>query len=269
MTRFEPEPEPSTFRRIAASMWGRPRDPSIHGVMDLDASGLVSFVDDYRRETGHRLTVTHLVASAVARAFADNPDLNTKVRFGGRIERRRTVDVFVSVSTDGGRDLGGAKVEAADGLDLGALVGAIEGGAARARRKEDATSSSTSTLRRLPGWALGPVLRATDFVTNEAHADWPKLGLPADPFGTAIVTNVGSFGVDTAFAPFVPLARCAMVLLIAEIKPRPWVVDGRVEARPVLRLCATFDHRTIDGHGAGRIARGIRAHLDRLTGAAS
>jgi pyruvate/2-oxoglutarate dehydrogenase complex dihydrolipoamide acyltransferase (E2) component len=28
----------------------------------------------------------------------------------------------------------------------------------------------------------------------------------------------------------------------------------RIEARPVLRLCATFDHRIIDGAAAGRFA---------------
>jgi pyruvate/2-oxoglutarate dehydrogenase complex dihydrolipoamide acyltransferase (E2) component len=32
------------------------------------------------------------------------------------------------------------------------------------------------------------------------------------------------------------------------------VVGDRVEVRPVLRLCATFDHRIIDGAAAGRFA---------------
>lgn len=266
---FVPEPSPSSFRRIAASMWGAPRDPSIHGVMDLDATRLVAFVDDWRARTGKRLTVTHAVAAAVARAFADHPDLNTKVRLGGRIARRSSVDVFVSVATDGGRDLAGAKITGADRLELGALVDAVESGAASARRREGVHAESRGRLARLPAWALGPVLKATDLLTNELDADLPGLGMPVDPFGTAIVTNVGSFGIDTAFAPFVPLARSAMVLLIAEIKPRPWVEDGRVEARPVLRLCATFDHRLVDGSGAGRMARGIRTHLDALVGGAS
>jgi pyruvate/2-oxoglutarate dehydrogenase complex dihydrolipoamide acyltransferase (E2) component len=32
----------------------------------------------------------------------------------------------------------------------------------------------------------------------------------------------------------------------------------------VLRLCATFDHRIIDGHGAGLVARAIRERIDQL-----
>ncbi len=51
-----------------------------------------------------------------------------------------------------------------------------------------------------------------------------------------------------------PLARCPMLILIPEIRPRPWAVGTTVEVRPVLRLCATFDHRIIDGAAAGRFA---------------
>ena len=78
--------------------------------------------------------------------------------------------------------------------------------------------------------------------------------MPRDPFGSAIVTSVGMFGIDAAYAPFVPLARCPMLILVPEVRPRPWAVGDRVEVRPVLRLCATFDHRIIDGAAAGRFA---------------
>jgi pyruvate dehydrogenase E2 component (dihydrolipoamide acetyltransferase) len=58
------------------------------------------------------------------------------------------------------------------------------------------------------------------------------------------------------------MARCPMLLLVTEAKLRPWVVDGRVEARPVLRLCASFDHRIIDGQQAGRLAQAITASVE-------
>lgn len=263
---FRREPHPSTFRRIAASMWGRPSDPSIHGAMDLEATPVLCLLEGFRRDTGKRLTVTHVVTSAVAHAFAANPSLNAKVRFGGRIERRQSVDLFVSVASEGGRDLSGHKIDNADRLDLAALVDAVETGARRIRAGDDASyQQSRDTMRKLPSWLLRPMIRATDLLTNEAHLHMPKLGMPRDPFGTAVVTNVGTFGVDLAFAPFVPLGRCAMLLLIGEIKTRPWVVADRVEPRPVLRLCATFDHRIVDGHAAGRMARAVQEHIAMLS----
>jgi pyruvate dehydrogenase E2 component (dihydrolipoamide acetyltransferase) len=89
-------------------------------------------------------------------------------------------------------------------------------------------------------------------LVNELHVELP--GMPGDPFGSAIITSVGMFGIDSAFAPFVPLARCPMLILVPEVRPRPWAVGESAVVRPVLRLCATFDHRIIDGAAAGRFA---------------
>jgi hypothetical protein len=169
------------------------------------------------------------------------------------------VDLFVSVASEGGRDLSGARIDGADGLDLEGLVDAVERGARGIRNDADEHyQKSRDLFRVLPWWLLRPVLLALDLFTNELHVDLSRYGAPRDPFGTAVISNVGPFGIDTAFAPFLPLARCPMLLLLSEVRPRPVVVDGEVVARPVLRLCATFDHRIVDGHAAGMLARHIR-----------
>ncbi|MCB9674927.1 MAG: 2-oxo acid dehydrogenase subunit E2 [Alphaproteobacteria bacterium] len=263
-TAFRPADNPSPFRRIAASMWGRPADPSIYGFVDIDVSDTLRFVEQTRARTGQRITMTHIVARAVANAFAENPDLNAKVRFGGRIEQRETVDLVISVMRDGGRDLSAARVDAADTLDLAGLVDAVSAQVDRSRKGEDEDyEKSRGLLASLPWWLVRPLLWLTDVSSNELHLHLPKLGMPRDPFGTAVITNVGRFGIDTAFAPFVPLGRCPMLVLVTEVKDRAVVVDGRVEARPILRLCATFDHRIVDGAAAGRLAQRIVADVSQ------
>ena len=255
---FVPLESPSAFRRIAASMWDRPRDPTIFGFVDIDVTETLGYIDRFRASTGTRLTMTGVVATAVARAFAAYPELNARVRFSGKLERRTTVDLVVSVATGGGRDLSAARIDAAERLDLLGLARALEAAVDRTRSGADRDyHRSRDLLRRLPWWAVRPALRLSDLVGNELDLDLPSLGMPRDPFGTAVITNVGMFGIDTAFAPFVPLGRCPMLLLVTEVKERPWAIDGRIEARPVLRLCASFDHRIIDGYQAGLLARAI------------
>ena len=79
---------------------------------------------------GERITVTHVVGKAVARAFADSPGANALLSLG-RMKRRTSVDVFFSVAVDGGKNLSGAKIEPVSGMaqssrDRGPLGG--EGG---------------------------------------------------------------------------------------------------------------------------------------------
>src|SRR5688572_3770070 len=127
MARFRPLADASSFRRMAAGMWGHPRDPSIYGSMDLDVTETLAFMERFRARTGRRLTMTHIVGRAVARAFQRHPELNAKVRYWGRLEQRDSIDLFVSVSTEGGRDLSGARIEGADRMDLHQWIESVEG----------------------------------------------------------------------------------------------------------------------------------------------
>ena len=137
-------------------------------------------------------------------------------------------------------------------------------GRARAIRdgKDPSFEKSRGLFKALPFFVLKPLLKLVDVLTNELHLHLPGQGMPRDPFGSAVITNVGMFGIDTAFAPMVPLARCPMLLLVPEVRERPWVEDGKLVVRQVLRLCATFDHRIIDGHAAGKLAQAIRTALE-------
>jgi pyruvate/2-oxoglutarate dehydrogenase complex dihydrolipoamide acyltransferase (E2) component len=262
--RFFPVADASSFRRIAASMWRGPADPSIHGVLDLDATAALAYVERFRAQTGRRLTVTHLVAAAVAEAIRRQPALNVKVGAMGRLLARDRVDLFVSVAADGGKDLSGVRIGGADAISLGGLVDAVERGARGVREGKDASyERSRSLFKRLPSFLLRPLLWLTDLLSNELHLHLPGIGMPRDPFGSAVITNVGGFGIDTAFAPLLPLGRCGLLILVSEVCPRPMVVDGQVVARPVLRLCGTFDHRIVDGAAAGVFAKNLRALLER------
>jgi pyruvate dehydrogenase E2 component (dihydrolipoamide acetyltransferase) len=247
MTRFTPVENVSSFRRMAAGMWRSPRDPSIYGQMDVDATAALAFL----AEQPERVTVTHLVARAVAVALREQPELNAKVRFWGRLEQRETIDLFVTVATGG--DLSGARIDRADHKSLVELAREVSDRAGKIRKGNDKDYARTrGAMKSLPWWLARPATWASDVLVNELHVELP--GMPGDPFGSAIITSVGMFGIDSAFAPFVPLARCPMLILVPEVRPRPWAVGESAVVRPVLRLCATFDHRIIDGAAAGRFA---------------
>jgi pyruvate dehydrogenase E2 component (dihydrolipoamide acetyltransferase) len=261
MARFRPLERPSSFRKIAAAVWRPPNDPTIYGTMSIEMTGAQRFLAAERERTGLKLTVTHLVARAVALAFRRHPDLNAKVRWG-RILLRDSVDLFLQVSTDNGADLSGAKIERADEKGLADIARELSGTAGAIREGRDpALKKSRGLISRLPWFLVGLFLRIGDFLTNTLHIDLRGSGMPRDPFGTCMVTSVGMFGIEVGYAPFIPMARCPAIILVGEVQDRPWVVDGKLEVRPVIQLSATFDHRIIDGYHAGLLAREMRTLL--------
>lgn len=73
--------------------------------------------------------------------------------------------------------------------------------------------------------------------------------------GTFTVTNYGVFGNDDGTPVINPPE--AGILGIGAIKPRPWVVNDELVARPVATLSLVFDHRINDGGEAGRFMAAV------------
>lgn len=251
----------STWRKLAMANWCDSRDPQVYGTLEVDATPLSSFQERVRRDQGVKLTVTHLVGRAVALAIARMPEVNGRFSLG-RLLLRDSVDVFFQVATEGGRDLSGAKVEHADRKSAIQIAGELSTKAQRIREHHDqAFERSRRTLSRLPAPALRLALRLSDLLVNHLDLDLPSLGMPRDPFGSAMVTSVASFGLETGFAPLVPMARVPIIILVGAVEKRPAVVDDRVVVQPRLTLCATFDHRLMDGYQAGQLAGFVRRYL--------
>jgi len=262
---------PSSFRKLAAAMWRPPNDPHIFGFVDIEMTAPLALLERYNSEHGCRVTITHMVARALAIALRDHPEVNAKVTFSSILLRNR-VDIFCQVATDDGRDLSGFLIKGADELSLAELAETLSRSAARIRKDEDpAFKRSRDLFKTLPLWALRALLPGISLLSNSLDLHMPGLGMPRDPFGSAMVTSVGMLGIDSGFAPFTPIARCPIVLTVTKIKRRPWVVEETIEPRPVLRLCGTFDHRVIDGYHAGKLCEemeGLFSSPERLLTAA-
>ncbi len=67
---------------------------------------------------------------------------------------------------------------------------------------------------------------------------------------TIAVSNTGSYGSE-AGTPLLHPGH-AVTIALGVITPRPVVVDGNVQPRPVCTLSLTFDHRVLDGATVGR-----------------
>jgi pyruvate dehydrogenase E2 component (dihydrolipoamide acetyltransferase) len=248
------------FRRVARAMWSAPNDPQIYGALEIEAVEALRFIDA-ARHAGHRITATHLVGRAVARALQAVPDLNVRI-VGDRALPRPGIDIFFITAVSGGRDLSGVKVEHVDRLGAVQLAAALNEQARRLRAEEDpGFARSKRIMDKLPTPALRALLHLSAFATQTLQLDLPRLGLRRSPFGSAMITSVGMFGVPQGFAPLAWMYDVPLLVLVGEITERALVVDHQVVARPVIPLTATLDHRYVDGWHAAQAMQAVRAYL--------
>lgn len=79
--------------------------------------------------------------------------------------------------------------------------------------------------------------------------------------GTATITNVGVFGIDTG-TPILNPGESA-ILAFGAVKLQPWVHKGKVKARHVTTLALSFDHRLVDGELGSKVLGDIAAILEQ------
>lgn len=266
-TVLTPVERVSSFRKIAIGTWGAPRDPQIYGTLTVRMERALAFIEGHRARTGERLTVTHLVGKAVALALAEVPEANTLLR-RWRPHRRSSVSVFFSVATEdpetGAIDLSGAKLDRVDERSLSEIVGALEAEIGRVRGgRDEELKRSRDAFRKIPFPAVGRVLDAISFGLYGLNLDLSSLGIPKDPFGSVIVTNIGSLGLSEAYAPLMAYSRTPLLLAVGEVREAPVVEGGEVTAGQVMRIHATLDHRLLDGAHAARISKVVKAALER------
>lgn len=257
----------SSWRKIALGTWHNAGDPSVYGILDLNATNLVSRQENYRARGVKPPTVTTIVARATALTLKKFPQINGLIRWG-RIYNRDTVSVFLQTAVDeAGQELSGVVIENAEAKSLSQIGEELAAKARAIREDRDPNfKKAKSSFRLVPAFMMRPVLNLVGFLLYTLNLDLRWAGLPKDPFGSVMITSVGSLGVDAGFGPLVPYSRVPLLLAVGVINDSPIVVNKQVAVAPVFKIFATFDHRFMDGVLAAKMAKHMRYLLETNEG---
>ncbi len=256
----------SLFRRIAIGTWKTPYDPSVYGTIEIRMDRALEYVEAYRAATGRRLTLTHLMTRAMGQVLHEHPEANALLRFN-RIYLRDRVAVFLQVAMQDEAtervDLSGVTLYDVHQKSLAEIIAEVEVGVRSVREGTDpALERSRHLMARIPPLWRNAALRLVSFLSFDLNLDLRWAGVPRDPFGPVMITNIGSLGLDTAYVPLIPYSRAAILLALGAVREVPVAVDGEVEIQRIMKIHATFDHRFIDGVHAAAMSRLLRAWLE-------
>ncbi len=261
-----PKKEVSSFRKIAIGTWATAYDPTVYGTLTVRMEKALQYIEKFREVNGVRLTVTHLVARAVAEALRKCPDANAILRFNKIYLRQKVTISVLVVQTDQGDgkvDLTAAKIEDADKKSLKEMAAEMAATIEKVRqRKDQALEKGKSTISMIPFMLMNFFLKTLHFLMYTLNLDLSGLGMPRDAFGGVTITNVGSLGLDVAYVPLVPYTATPIFIAPGAVADEPVVDEGKVVPGKVMRINASFDHRFIDGAHAAVLARTVKEMME-------
>ena len=249
------------WRVTAAAIYTTPTDSRVYGTLDIDVTDAKRFLDEKRR-AGVKITMTHLATTVLARAVAfDVPEMNCFIR-RGRVVGRERIDVTVPVAIGDGDGVSAIVVQDAHARSVTSIAEEVRTRAVENRAgSESKASQNKYLLNRIPWPLRRPVFRLLKWITVDMGFTIKALGLSADSFGSFVVSDIGSFGLNTGMTSLMPAAKVPAVIVIGKIEDKPVVRNGQIEIRTMLPLTGTFDHRIVDGLQIGKLARGIKRNF--------
>ena len=204
-----------------------------------------------------------LVIKGLGEVMKKHQELNFIMRFG-RLYRRRDINisVMVNIVEHGKHDLSFATLRKVDEMSLAKIEEQLKKEATQICRREDLhLGFALRLIRHLPHSWTRIFLRAFAFLTHDLNLNLSFFRLPKDPFGSVIVTNVGSLGIKKALVPLVPLTRAGLLVSIGQVSKEAVVINDRIEVREIMHLGVTFDHRLFDGAQAAKMIRDFEVFL--------
>ncbi len=257
MKENSPQNFNSSWRKTASAIYRKPRDSKIYGSVDLDVTELEKFIARKRKE-GVKTTLTQLMTLIIGRAFKQEvPEMNTYIN-RGRVKNRPSVDGMVSVLLKNG-EMGSVKIENTDQLTVAGLSRTITQKIRQSRQgDENSTMQSKHKLSSVPWPFRAWLFNLYKWVTIDMGMKLPGLNLSSNSFGSYLVSDIGSLGLDTGYGALLPSANVSVVLIIGKVRKKPVVINDEIVPRKVFTLSATLDHRVVDGSHGGRLFRFIR-----------
>jgi pyruvate dehydrogenase E2 component (dihydrolipoamide acetyltransferase) len=234
------------WRVTAAAIYTTPTDSRVYGSLDIDVTDAKRYIDE-KRESGTKLTMTHVVTAVVSRVVAfDVPEMNCFIRRGKVIGRK-------------------VIIEDAHAKTVSAIAEEIREKAKVARSGvESKAARNKYLLNRIPWPLRRPVFLILKWITIDMGIEIKALGLSAHSFGSFVISDIGSHGLKTGMTGLMPAAKVPAVVVLGKIEEKPVVRKGEIVVRTMLPLTGTFDHRIMDGAQIGKLARGIRRNFRKV-----
>jgi pyruvate/2-oxoglutarate dehydrogenase complex dihydrolipoamide acyltransferase (E2) component len=245
--------ELSTWRKSAIGTWDVVGDSQIYAMISLDVGPMLEYIKNHPCE---KLTLTHVAGKASGIMIDKFPQINSIIRFGN-LYPRKDIGVFFQVAPDKeGKDLTGMTIKDIHKKSLQQIVDEMRPAVKTIRSGNDESYKKVkNSLKMIPGFLITPVIRFLGFLLYTLNIWTPSLGTPQDSFGSMMITNIGSLGMQRAWAPLVPWSRVPLLMALGKVYDRPVVKDGEIVVQKTIDCCFTLDHRVIDGVLGAKMAK--------------
>ena len=238
----------SVRKKIAASSWGAPSDPSCYGNLEFNCEKIDAFIESHNKKNPEqKISYTHFFIKLFGKSFIKAPDANGVFAFGQFVPFKGVnLNTVVDINK---KNLVTIPINNCELLKFSQIREQLNKRVKDIKKNKDLeTNEFMKKMSLLPTPFVSALLQFSTFVSYYLGIDFAPLKLKKYAFGNIVLTNVSSYKIYNTFAPLVNFSHSSLVAVICRPFMKPVVnEEGEIVPRKVINLNVTFDHRYGDG----------------------
>lgn len=250
----------SPWKKISLGSWRPTGDSSVYIQQRFNIEPVLKLIENWNANNPTKISLSHVFAKIFGLVFVKHPELNVVVRPSG-IYKRKNVDVFFHViPKDDMNDLRGLVIRSAEASSMVEIAKSFREQLKRIQSgNDDLFGEVKKTFKFIPSFFSRFVLDFTSFINYALNINLKAFGVPRDPFGSLMITNVGQVGFEGGFTIIAPYTRIPMVVALGSVRPEVMVNAKReMEIVEIITLGLTIDHRVMDGYQMGLMLQTLK-----------
>ena len=247
-------PYPKVRRFLEAAIRSTHHKPMIHGLIEVDVTGVRAFLRDHQAKTGESLSFTAFLMACLAKAVDEHKAVQAMRQGSKRLILFADVDVLTYIE----REVAGQKqimpyiVRAANRKTFLEIHHEIR--AAQVQDMAQVEVGGAKALQFLPAFLFRPYFWVFSWIGRRYPQAWKK------NWGTVTLSAVGMVGKGAGWG--IPPTEPTLTIIVGGIGEKPGVVDGQIAIRDYLSLTVSFDHTLIDGAPAARFTERLKELIE-------
>lgn len=229
------------WRKISLGSWKPKGDSSIYAIEEIEVTSAIEFCKE------KNISLHCFVIKALSITLEKHPQINSVIRFG-KIFRRKEISVFShalpNIEYD---DLSGVKIKEGHIKNIENINKEFHSELKKVQNGTDLYVKPKKGFKFVPALCSKIVLDFLSYIMYSLNIHFNFFPSLKDPFGSIMLTNIGSLGISKALCPIAPYTRIPMVVSMGCIELKPWIKNDNIIKAKIISFGFTFDHRIMDG----------------------
>ncbi|PQJ78654.1 2-oxo acid dehydrogenase subunit E2 [Polaribacter porphyrae] len=231
----------SAWRKISLGSWKPRGDSSIYAFEDFNVDNVIEFCKN------QSISFSSFVIKALSSTINQNKRINSIIRFGSIYQRAQNTIFVHTLKNTNEDDLSGVLIKEAFRKEIHKVDKEFKTEIEKVKKGKEKHGASKQSFQKIPAMLSKYVLDGLSFLMYSLNIHFKQLPSIKDPFGSVMLTNIGSLNLQKAFCPIAPYTRIPMVVSLGRIELKPTIFKGEIVKSNMATFGFTFDHRIMDG----------------------